>query len=117
MNAIYLSDSDAIDFTPLADTEAGVFVTVGSIIGITKSPLKAGKLGTISTRGVFANVPKHNSGNAFTAGQKVWLNPSNGKLYSASASGYFCVGYALEATTATSTACKLLLRPTGEVGT
>ena len=116
MNAVYLSDSDVIDFTPAADTEAGVFVTIGSIVGITKSPIKAGHLGTITTRGVFSNVPKYNISNAFTAGQKVWLNPSNGLLYNASSADYICVGYALSASGATDKTCSLLLSPTGEVG-
>lgn len=117
MNAVYLSDSDVIDYTPVSDTESGIFVTIGSIVGITKSPIKAGHLGTITTRGVFTNVVKHNTSNAFTAGQKVWLNTSNGKLYNAAANGYLCVGYALSAAGATDKTCTILLSPTGEVGT
>ena len=111
MNAIFSTDSDVIDYIPVSDTDSGVFVVFGSIVGITKSPIKAGKLGTITTRGVFKNVPKYNSGNALTAGQIVYLNPTNGKIYNNFGSGYIPCGYALKAAAATDATCKILLVP------
>ena len=111
MNAIFSSDCDVVDFVPSANMDAGVFVVIGSIVGITKSPVKAGQLGTITTRGVFKNVAKHTTSNALTAGQIVYLNPSNGKIYNASATGYIPVGYALAAATATAPTCKIMLTP------
>lgn len=113
MNAVYLCSDETIDFTPAVDMEAGVFATLGSIAGITKSPQKAGRLGTLTTRGVFYNVPKV-SGQALTAGQKIWLNASTGKIYGTAANGYLCVGYALEAAKSADTVCRILLNPTGE---
>ncbi len=116
MNMIYKYDGTVLNYTPSSDTETGKWVVQGSLVGITKAPIAANTLGSITTRGVFTNVSKHNSSNALTAGQKVWLNTSNGKIYNASASGYLCVGYALEAATATAATCTILLAPTGEVG-
>ncbi|MBR0190437.1 MAG: DUF2190 family protein [Thermoguttaceae bacterium] len=111
MNAIFSSDMDVIDYIPGSDTESGVFVVIGSIVGITKSPIKAGQLGTITTRGVFKNVAKHNSANPLTVGQLVYVNPANGKIYNSYAAGFLPCGYALKAAAATDTTCKLLLVP------
>lgn len=117
MNSIYMKSDETLDFMPDADMESGTWVILGDLVGITKSPITKGRLSTITTRGCFHNVLKHNSANALTLGQKVWLNPSNKKIYNAGAAGYIMVGYALEAATATATSCKILLRPSGEVGT
>lgn len=111
MNAIFSSDCDVVDFVPASNTDAGVFVVIGSIVGITKSPVKAGQLGTITTRGVFKNVAKHNSANALTVGQLVYVNPANGKIYNAFQAGFLPCGYALKAAAATDTTCKILLVP------
>lgn len=113
MNAVYICSDETIDFVPDSDLGSGVFVTIGSIVGITKSPQTAGRLGTITTRGVFHNVAKISS-QALTLGQKVWLNASNGMIYGTPAAGYLCVGYALEAAKAADTTCRILLNPTGE---
>ena len=116
MNMIYKTDGTVLSYTPSSAVETGTWVIQGTLVGITKSPIAANALGSITTRGEFTNVVKYNVSNALTLGQKVWLNPSNSKIYNASASGYICVGYALKAATATATTCDILLAPTGEVG-
>lgn len=114
MNAVYVCSDETIDFIPASDLDSGVFVVLGSIVGITKSPQTAGKLGTITTRGVFHNVPKVGN-QSLTLGQKVWLNTSTGKVYGTAAAGYLCIGYALAAAAAADSVCRILLNPTGEV--
>ncbi|MDO4627825.1 MAG: DUF2190 family protein [Planctomycetia bacterium] len=116
MNAIWRNDDLEIPFYPETDLESGVFVVLGSLVGITKATFEAGQCASLTLRGIFHNVAKHNVANALTKGQKVWLNPTTGKIHNASAAGYICVGYALDAAGATDATCKLLLRPTGEVG-
>ncbi|MDO4425461.1 MAG: DUF2190 family protein [Planctomycetia bacterium] len=113
MNAVYVCSDETIDFIPASNLDPGVFVVLGAIVGITKSPQTAGRLGTITTRGVFHNVPKINN-QALTIGQKVWLNASTGKIYGTPAAGYLCVGYAMEAAQANASVCRILLSPTGE---
>ncbi|MDO4576411.1 MAG: DUF2190 family protein, partial [Planctomycetia bacterium] len=79
MTAIYRQTGEILDFTPTSDTPAGTVVVLGALVGITKFPISAGSVGTLCTRGVFENVPKHGTSNALTAGQVVYVNPSNGK--------------------------------------
>ena len=111
MSAIYRKSGDVIQFTPQADVPFGVFVTLGKIVGITKFPVKSGKVGVIATAGLFDNVAKHGTSNALTDGQIVYLNPTDGKIYNAAATGYLPCGYAVGAATATSTTCSIFLTP------
>lgn len=112
MTAIYRTSGDAIPYAPTTDTDEGTIVCVGSLVGITKFPIKQGETGAICTRGTFEGVLKNGSG-ALTAGQIVYVNPSNGKIYSASASGYIPCGYALADAASSATTCDVYLTPTG----
>jgi predicted RecA/RadA family phage recombinase len=72
MQAQFVHDGKAVDFTPIVD------VTVGSIqndlVGITKRDIKAGSLGSIAVEGVF-DIPKDPSLAAdFEAGTKVYVD-------------------------------------------
>jgi len=111
MSAIYRQSGEYIEYTPVSDLAVGTLVAVGSIVGINKSPIAAGTRGVIATRGVFEGVAKYNVANALTAGQIVYANPSNGKIYGTSAAGYIACGYALKAAGATDAACDILLTP------
>ena len=111
MSAIYRQSGEYIEYTPVSDLAVGTLVAVGSIVGINKAPIAAGTRGVIATRGVFEGVAKYNVGNSITAGNIVFMNPSNGKIYNASATGYILCGYAVGAATASATTCTIYLTP------
>ena len=112
MAAIYRSTGAEIPYTATADITEGLVICVGALVGITKMPIKKGETGAICTVGTFESVQKNGSG-AISAGQIVYVNPSNGKIYASSASGYIACGYALTDAASTATECDIFLTPTG----
>lgn len=115
MSAIYRTSGETIPYKATADIAEGQIVCIGALVGITKMPIKKGKIGEICTVGTFEDAPKNGSGE-ITAGQIVYVNPANGKIYSASASGYIACGYALADAASTATVCDIYLVPTGKAG-
>ena len=109
--ALFRISGDILPYTPAANTDAGTLVNIGDIVGVTQFFIEKDKEGTIKTKGVFEGVPKGTSSNALTAGQVVFYNPTDGKIYNASAPGYIPCGYALEAAGAAVETCKLWLVP------
>ena len=109
--SIYRKSGEILNHTPTSTIAAGNLVVMGALVGIAPFEIQAGKTGVFYTHGVFENVPKHGTANALTSGQVVYVNPSNGKIYNASASGYIPCGYALEPAAATATTCKIYLVP------
>ena len=55
--AFYISDEDALDYTPAAAEIAGDVIVQGGIVGINPTDIAAGKKGAIQIEGVF-DVPK-----------------------------------------------------------
>lgn len=111
MSAIYRQSGEYIEYTPASDLAVGTLVAVGSIVGINKAPIAAGTRGVIATRGVFEGVAKYNVGNSITAGNIVFMNPANGKIYNTQAAGYIACGYALKDAEATADSVDILLCP------
>jgi len=73
MKAKYVQRGDSVDFIPSVDMEAGEIVRLGNLIGITKIPIAAGTLGSVSVTGVF-DVEKP-PGITFAVGESVfWEN-------------------------------------------
>lgn len=78
MKAKYVQRGDSVDFTPSVDMEAGEIVRLGNLIGITKIPIPAGKLGSVSVTGVFDVIKP--AGITFSIGESVyWANGSASK--------------------------------------
>ncbi len=74
MQAQYVHDGKAVDFTPDVDVAVGSIVVQGDLVGITKRDIKAGSLGSIAVEGVF-DIPKDPvDANAFDAGSKVYVD-------------------------------------------
>lgn len=115
MSAKYRASGETIPYKATADIAEGAIVCIGSLVGITKMPIKKGEVGEICTVGTFEDAPKNGSG-GINAGQIVYVNPANGKIYSASASGYIACGYALADAASTATVCDIYLVPTGNAG-
>ncbi len=51
MQAQFVHDGKAVDFTPTADVAVGSIVIQGDLVGITKRDIKAGSLGSIAVEG------------------------------------------------------------------
>jgi len=74
MQAQFVHDGKAVDFTPTADVAAGSIVVQGDLVGITKRDIKAGSLGSIAVEGVF-DIPKDPAlAIEFEAGTKVYVD-------------------------------------------
>jgi len=74
MQAQFVHDGKAVDFTPTADVNAGSIVVQGDLVGITKRDIKAGSLGSIAVEGVF-DIPKDPAlAIEFEAGTKVYVD-------------------------------------------
>ncbi len=74
MQAQFVHDGKAVDFTPTADVAVGSIVIQGDLVGITKRDIKAGSLGSIAVEGVF-DIPKDPAlAVEFEAGTKVYVD-------------------------------------------
>ena len=51
MQAQFVHDGKAVDFTPTVDVAVGSIVIQGDLVGITKRDIKAGSLSSIAVRG------------------------------------------------------------------
>ena len=72
MQAQYVHDGKAVDFTPDVDVSIGSIVIQGDLVGITKRDLKADMLGSIALEGVF-DIPKDPAdAETYTAGQQIY---------------------------------------------
>lgn len=74
--ATFVQDGDSIDYTPGGALAAGDVVVQGDLVGVTKRPLAAGELGSLSVDGVFDFAK--NTGVSFTVGQILyWDDTAN----------------------------------------
>ena len=76
MKAKYIQKGDAVDYIPNQDMDAGEIVCLGDLIGITRIPIKAGTLGTLTLSGVFDIIKQ--AGVTFSTGDSVCWNSSSG---------------------------------------
>jgi predicted RecA/RadA family phage recombinase len=106
--ATFIQDGDAVDYSPGADVAAGEVVVQGDLVGVAKTPIPAGTLGSIATRGVF-DFPKAGGG-AIASGAVLYWDSSGG-VATATASGNKRIGKAVAAAAAADTAVRGLLAP------
>jgi len=106
--ATFIQDGDAVDYTPGADVAAGEVVVQGDLVGVAKTPIPAGTLGSLATRGVF-DFPK--AGGGAIAGGAVLYWDSSGGVATTTASGNKRIGKAVAAAAAADTAVRGLLAP------
>jgi len=66
MQATFVQDGLNIDYTPVSAVVAGQVVVQGSMIGVAKTPIAAGALGSLAVRGLF-DVAKANEQQALGA--------------------------------------------------
>ena len=106
--ATFIQDGDAVDYTPGADVAAGEVVVQGDLVGVAKTPIAAGTLGSLATRGVF-DFPKAGAG-AIAIGAVLYWDATNG-VATTTASGNKRIGKAVAAAAAADTTVRGLLAP------
>ncbi len=77
MIATFVSDGNAIDYTPTADVVADQVVVQGDLVGIAHAPIPAGQLGALAVAGVFDVAKQAGAGATFSAGDKVYWDAAN----------------------------------------
>lgn len=87
VQAQFVQDGDAIDYTPGADVAAGVVVVLGDLVGVTKRDIKANALGTLSVTGVFDVAKQAGAGVTFAVGTKVYWNDTTNVAVTADGGG------------------------------
>ena len=106
--ATYIQDGDAVDYSPGADVAAGAVVVQGDLVGVAKTPIAAGTLGSLATRGMF-DFPKAGGG-AIAAGAVLYWDATNG-VATTTASGNKRIGKAVAGAAAADTTVRGLLAP------
>ncbi len=91
MQARFIQDGTAVDYTPEADVAAGTVVALGDLVGITKADIPAGRLGALHLFGVF-DVVKGDG--AVTLGAKVYWD-NTAKQATVTATGNKLLGLAV----------------------
>ncbi len=69
MDAIFVQNGHAIDYTPNDAVDAGTVVVVGEFVGVATHDIEADSLGALTIEGVFSIVK---ATGAITAGAKVY---------------------------------------------
>jgi len=106
--ATFIQDGDAVDYSPGADVAAGEVVVQGDLVGVAKTPIAAGTLGSLATRGVFDFAKA--AGGAISAGAVLYWDSSGG-VATTTASGNKRIGKAVAAAAAADTTVRGLLAP------
>jgi predicted RecA/RadA family phage recombinase len=53
MQADFVKDGEAFNYTPAGDIAAGEVVVAGRLVGIARQPISAGKSGSLTVTGIF----------------------------------------------------------------
>ena len=96
MQASFIHDGKSIDFFPATDVPAGSVIVRGSLVGVTKLDIPAGRLGALAVVGVF-DIGKGNT--AIPLGSKVYWD-DNAKQAVLTATNNAPLGIAIQDATA-----------------
>jgi predicted RecA/RadA family phage recombinase len=95
--AKFVQEGAAIDYTPGADTAAGMVVVLGDLVGVTRTDIKANQLGSLGVQGVFELPKATGAGSAIGAGVLTYWDAANG-VATKTATGNKLIGKAVRAT-------------------
>ncbi|MCL2305690.1 MAG: DUF2190 family protein [Planctomycetaceae bacterium] len=95
MQARFIHDGDAIDFLSVSDVPAGSVIVQGSLVGVTKLDIQAGRLGALAVVGVF-DITKGNT--AIPLGSRVYWD-ATAKQAVTTATGNSPLGIAVQEAT------------------
>jgi len=92
----FVQDGASVDYTPDVDVVSGMVVVQADLIGVARTDLPAGKLGSLAVEGVF-NFPKSTAGgSALAAGTTVYWD-SVAKVATAIAAANKLIGKVVKA--------------------
>ena len=94
--AIFVHNGDAIDFKPATDTPAGAVVALGELVGVTRTPIPAGALGSLAVTGVFDITKATGTGTAIPAGENCYWNAGAAQV-TTTATGNKLLGKSIQA--------------------
>ena len=77
--AIFVHDGSSIDYTPATAVPAGAVIVQGELVGVTRTPIAAGALGSLAVEGVFDIAKATGTGTAIPAGANCYLNVTAGQ--------------------------------------
>jgi predicted RecA/RadA family phage recombinase len=103
-----VADGNKLDYTPVSAVAAGEVVVLGSLVTIADSAIAAGKLGAVSTNGVWNFACLTGSTGAQGSAIKYWATSGI-----ASASTGVDLGFLAKARAATDTSVDVLVVPGG----
>ena len=105
MYARFIHDGKSIDFLSATDVPAGSVIVQGSLVGVTKLDIKAGRLGALAVVGVF-DITKSNT--AIPLGSRVYWD-ATAKQAVLTATGNAPLGVAIQEATAADTIVRVRL--------
>lgn len=77
MTAQFIQRGDALDYTPPADLPVGSVVVLGDTIGVNRTPLQAGQLGSLAVDGIFEFNKNSGNNQAIEQGKTVFWDTVN----------------------------------------
>ena len=85
--ATFVQDGNSVDYTPGADVAAGAVVVQGDLIGIARTPIASGVLGSLAVAGVFDLPKATGGGSGIAAGTSVYWDVADQQAKADSESG------------------------------
>lgn len=76
-DATYRAPGNMVDYTPGADVAVGDVVVQNELVGVATKAIDSGSLGAIAVEGVFDIAKDTGSGDAISAGAKVYWDAGN----------------------------------------
>ena len=70
--AVFVSEGNAIDYTPSADVAAGDVVVQAGLVGVARTPIAANQPGSLAVGGVFDFAKATGAGSGITVGTKAY---------------------------------------------
>jgi len=77
VQAQFIQDGDAIDYTPSVAVAAGDVVVQADLVGVAKRDIVADTLGALAVTGVFDIAKEAGGGVTFSAGDKAYWDDTN----------------------------------------
>jgi len=107
--AVFVSEGNAIDYTPTADVAAGDVVVQGELVGIAKTPIVANTPGALTVTGVFDLPKATGAGTAIPVGSEAYWDATN-KVVTATAGTNKFLGKTVRAAADTDTTVRVRLK-------
>jgi predicted RecA/RadA family phage recombinase len=104
--ATFVQDGDSIDYTPGGALASGDVVVQGDLVGVTKRPLAAGELGSLSVGGLFDFAK--NPGVSYSVGSILYWDDTN-NVVTTTASGNKQIGKVIRAAASADTTVRVRL--------